>query len=227
MNYTGHLAFGIDTYKYISNHIDNKDIFLTACVAPDIAIPENLTKSKAHFRDKSDKLYSAPDIDIFLKKYANRLNEDFVLGVFCHLYADMVFSTIYMPYIAKPLDKNYNFYNKKDAVFIKLRKQNKIIPAAKFLNENKIYDDYTKSTHTLIKAFNIPLNINFSTKDPHIFEIDANKLKNIPGEVSKYTVIPKTNEDTTLLDLDEYTKFIKIYSKEFSEFYNDILTKKN
>lgn len=223
MNYTGHLAFGIDTYNYIKNYVKDRDVFLTACVAPDIAIPENLTKSKAHFRDKSDKLYSAPDINIFLDKYKERINEDFVLGVFCHLYADNVFSTIYMPYIAKPLDENYNFYNKKDATFVKMTKQNKILKTEDFLKENMIYEDYTKSNNTLLETFNIPKNINFSETDPNIFEIDAHKLKFIQNEVSKYLKYIDINEDTTLLDLNEYAKFIKIYSKEFSKLYTELI----
>ena len=226
MNYIGHLAFGLEAYKNINKYIKNKDVFLTGCVAPDIAIPNTISKNIGHYRDKSNLFFKAPDLEKFLYKYKSRLDEDFILGYFCHLYADMIFSTIYMIHITKPLDKNKNFYNKKDASFVFLKKQNKLLDASYFKQNNPLYDDYTISNDILVKSFNIPLKINFSLQDPKIDEIDKDKLKNINEEVIKYLKLNNLkNKETSILIIDDYCKFIKLYAKKFSKIYTNLINK--
>lgn len=175
MNYTGHIAFGLEVYKRINKDIKNKDVFITGCVAPDIAIPDSFSKNQTHFREKSPYYFSAPDLNNFLDKYKSRLNEDFVLGYFCHLYADFVFSKYYMPSIAVPLDEYYNKFNSVKAKYIFLEKNKNIIDAKLFSKMNPTYQDYAISDSHLIKEFNLPLDYNFSVEDPNMDEIDYHK----------------------------------------------------
>ena len=226
MNYVGHLAFGLESYKYIKKHIKNKDTFLTGCVAPDIAIPDTITKNEGHYRDKSDGFFKSPDIERFLQKYKYRLDEDFVIGYFCHLFADFVFCNFYMLYIVKPLDKKENLYNKNNAPFVYLKKKNKTVKALEFKENNPIYDDYTITNDYLINYFNIPLDINFTAEDPHIDEIDANKLKDITKEVNKFLNYNNLNQDTSIIIVDKYCHFIEEYAKEFGKLFINLIKQK-
>ena len=226
MNYIGHLAFGLEAYKYIQRYIKNKEEFLTGCVAPDIAIPDTITKNEGHFRDKSDKFFKSPDIERFLKKYKTRLNEDFVIGYFCHLFADFVFCDLYMVDIVKPLDNQDNLHNKKDAPFVYIKKQRKKVKAIEFKENNPIYDDYTISNDYLINYFNIPLDINFTVDDPHIDEIDSIKLKDIKKEVNKFLNYNNLKQDTSIIIVDKYCNFIKAYAKDFSKLFINLIKQK-
>lgn len=223
MNYIGHLAFGIHAYQHLKDYIDDKDVFLTGCVAPDIAIPNDVLKSIGHYRNLSTTLYSSPDIKKFTMRYSKRITEDFIIGYFCHLYADMVFASVYLPKIAKPLDINYNFSNTKDAKYVKILKSNTIIPVAAFLSDIGIYDDYTKTNKALAIKFNISENIKYSTKDPRMLEIDPNKLCLIKDEVNKYlgqyAKQPIIKGDTLAIDIKDYAEFIEKYSNEFCLTY--------
>lgn len=228
MNYVGHLAFGLEAYKHLKKYIKNKNEFITACVAPDIAIPDSITKSIGHYRDKSTHFLGTPDIDRFLEKYRNRLNEDFVLGYFCHLYADFVFCSVYMMYAINPLDKNKKLYNKRDASFVYLKKQDKIVTAEEYKTNYSIYTDYTISNDTLIKLFKVPTKLTFTLNNPHIDEIDSNKLKDILPEVNKFlTSGDFKDKQTDIILVDEYCKFIKIYAEEFSKLYINLISKKS
>lgn len=227
MNYIGHLAFGLEAYKYIQRYIKNKEEFLTGCVAPDIAIPDAITKNEGHYRDKSDSFFKSPDIEHFLKKYKNRLNEDFVIGYFCHLFADFVFCDLYMVDIIKPLDNENNLYNKKDAPFVYIKKQRKKVKAEEFKKNNPIYDDYDLTNYVLMHIFDIPRNIRFTLNDPKIDEIDANKLKNIDSEVKSFLNSGEVkNKKTQIIFVQAYCDFILEYSKEFTKLYKNLINKK-
>ena len=226
MNYSGHIAFGLEVYKKIHKYIKDKDVFITGCVAPDIAIPDTITKGIGHFREDSEYYFLAPDLDKFLAKYKNRLNEDFVLGYFCHLYADVVFSKYYMPSIATPLDKDYNRFNSRKAKYIYLSKNQNIMDAKLYAKMNPIYQDYTISDSHLIKEFNLPLDFNFSLEDPKIDEIDPSKLSKIKTEVKVYFSNAVIDEETMIMDIQGYCDTIRKYSDVFVDYYLNNVAKK-
>ncbi len=223
MNYIGHLAFGVNAYSHLKDYIKDRDVFLTGCLAPDIAKADKILKNEGHYRNLGNELYKSPDIKKFATRYAERLSEDFIIGYFCHLYADMVFASVYLPSIAKPLDSSYKFSNTKDAKFVKILKSNNIIPVSAFLSEIGIYDDYTKTNKSLIRTFNVPTDIKYSLKDPRMFEIDNSKLCMINDEVGKYigkyATEPIIKGDTLAIDIQGYSEFIEKFSNEFCISY--------
>lgn len=225
MNYSGHIAFGLEVYKIINKHIKNKDTFITGCVAPDIAIPSKITKGIGHFRQNSKLFFSSPNLNLFLDKYKDRLDEDFVLGYFCHLYADVVFSKYYMPKIATPLDKKYNNFNSTKANYVFLQKNKNIMDARFYSKMNPIYQDYTISDTYLIKEFNLPLDYNFSVEDPKMEEIDPAKLTNIKNIIKVYFSNAVIEEDTTIMDIKKYCDIIREYSKVFCNYYLELKNK--
>ena len=58
--------------------------FLLGSIAPDISKVVNTSRDLSHFIDRSKSLYL--DINMFLEKY--KLDNDFILGYFVHLYTD-------------------------------------------------------------------------------------------------------------------------------------------
>jgi hypothetical protein len=75
-----HMCVANEVNKYLKK--DNSKI-LIGSIAPDISKQIGMTKEKSHFLDSIND--SVPNIDKFLNKYKNYLNNDFVMGYFIHL----------------------------------------------------------------------------------------------------------------------------------------------
>lgn len=235
MNYIGHLAFGINALNILkqNNFSINEEVFLTGCLAPDIARTDLFPKSVTHFRDMSPNLYKAPDLDKFLSKYSHRLNDDFILGYFCHLYADNVFTNIFLFETAMPLDENYNpTYLKEESVYVKYAKTKDIYDIRNKTKSTTLYSDYHMLTYDVGKYFNIPFKINYSLSNPFMEEIDPSKLKLIQEQCEKYynentESIFSDNSQTKVLDKDKYINFIETYSEKFTNDLSNILLNNN
>lgn len=78
-----HMAVANEINKVIKK--DNHKL-LIGSIAPDISKHLGETKVKSHFLDSEDT--AIPNIDNFLNKYKDKLNDDFVIGYFIHLYTD-------------------------------------------------------------------------------------------------------------------------------------------
>ncbi|MEG2712529.1 MAG: zinc dependent phospholipase C family protein [Clostridia bacterium] len=224
MNYTGHLAFGINALKFLKQNkiVSNENIFLTGCLAPDIARTDKKPKAVTHFRDKSPNFYTVPDLNRFISKYADRLDEDFVLGYLCHLYADKVFSNIFLPKTAPTLDVNLEpTLLFSDSVYIKNMKDCSIYKVTDYTSDTGLYADYSKLSDDVGKFFNVPFTYEYSTEDPNMEEIDSSKLLKIQEECIKYynestSTFYENNEDTQFIDKCKYINFIDKYSTYFA-----------
>ena len=95
-----HIAIGQLYYeKYLSSYNEQeKNRFLLGTIAPDwsseiekIEGKPQIERKESHFIDvdltseKIDLKPSTPNIDLFLNKYQEKLNDPFVLGYFIHL----------------------------------------------------------------------------------------------------------------------------------------------
>ena len=232
MNYIGHLAFGIKALNILKKHNPsiNEETFLTGCLAPDIARTDAFPKSVTHFRDNSPNLYKSPDLDKFLNKYGDRLHEDFVLGYYCHLYADKVFTDIFLFEAVTPLDKNYNpTCLQEKSVYIKNRKTNDIVDIRDKAKSTHLYSDYLKTTDFVGSYFNVPYKINFFVGNPNMDEIDYLKLGSMQDICSKYynentESIFSGDSETKFLDLDNYIRFISDQSENFANEVSNIFS---
>ena len=94
-----HIAVANEIYKKIENkiNIDYYD-YILGSVAPDLSKLINESKEISHFLDNNQDI---PNIDKFLKKYINTLDNSFNLGYFIHLYTDRLFYRDYLPLFAK------------------------------------------------------------------------------------------------------------------------------
>ena len=195
-----HMCVANEVNKYLKK--DNNKI-LIGSIAPDISKQIGMTKEKSHFLDNVND--NIPNIDKFLNKYKNYLNDDFVMGYFIHLYTDYLWFKYFMP-----------SFIKKD--FIYSIEGNKL-----YLNEEEkikyIYNDYTNLNIKLLDVYNLDLSIyykNIPNIENIITEIPMDKLSVI---IDKAGLIIKNSKESKayVFDIEEINKFI-----EFS--VSDILT---
>lgn len=168
---------------------------LIGSIAPDIAKYIGENKMKTHFQDYNNDL---PNLKLFLDKYSNYMNDDFVLGYYIHLYTDYLW---YKYFMNKYLNNNYKL-SKKEFVYY-------------------LYNDYTNLNVELIEDYNITLDI-FYNEIPLINniieEIPMNKINIIIDEMGKIIKNSKKNK-TNFLKLKEVELFIDL-AKE--AIYNEV-----
>ena len=87
-----HIAVANEINKKLNR---NTSQLLIGSVAPDISKIVGDTKRHSHFLDNNDT--NIPNIDKFLKKYQSKLDNDFVLGYFIHLYTDYLWFKYFIP----------------------------------------------------------------------------------------------------------------------------------
>ena len=127
------------------NKIINKDNnkILIGSIAPDISKHLGETKYYTHFLDDVEN--DVPNIDKFLNKYKNKLNDDFVLGYFIHLYTDYLWFKYFIPEIC-----DNDLITKLDGTVVKCNGRMAL---------QYIYNDYTNLNSTLLDMYDLPLNI--------------------------------------------------------------------
>lgn len=121
---------------------DNNKILIGA-IAPDISKLLGESKFYSHFLDTPTN--SIPNMNKFLDKYKNNLNDDFVLGYYIHLYTDYLWFKYFIPNIFKD-----NYIKELDGTLIEYT-----IDTFKYY----IYNDYTNMNIQLINKYNFPLKI--------------------------------------------------------------------
>ncbi len=138
-----HIAVANEINKVLKRN--NKHI-LIGSIAPDIAKHIGMTKKDSHFQDTDEDL---PHLDKFLNKYKDKLNDDFVLGYYIHLYTDYLWFKYFEP----------DFY--KNGVIYKLDGTIENIPFDK--KRDYFYNDYTNLNIKLIDEYNMDLSIFYET----------------------------------------------------------------
>lgn len=172
---------------------NNKHI-LIGSIAPDIAKHIGMTKVESHFQDSNNDL---PNLDKFLNKYKDNLNDDFVLGYYIHLYTDYLWFKYFEP----------DFY--KNGVIYKLDGSIEEIPKER--KKDYFYNDYTNLNISLIDEYNLDLSI-FYEEVPMfnniIKEIPMNKIDIIINQAG--IIIENTKESKAyVFDMEVINKFIK------------------
>ncbi len=167
---------------------------LVGSIAPDISKLVGENKVRSHFLD--DENNDIPNIDKFLIKYRNHLNDDFVLGYYIHLLTDYLWVKYFMTEIS---DDNY--ITKLDGTKIKLSGKMLLL---------YIYNDYTNLNIKLIDKYNLDLKI-FYNELPNfnniIEEIPMDKISLIVNKAGEIIANTKENKDMTF-NINNINKFI-------------------
>jgi len=199
-----HLAVANEINKKLKKD-DTK--LLTGSIAPDIAKIVGMSKNISHFiYDEED----IPNLEKFLNKYDNYLNDDFVLGYYIHLYTDYLW---YKYFISEVLTEKEII--KKDGKVVKLNGE---------MARLYIYNDYTNLNIQLINKFN--LNLSFLNNK---FEIKS-VIEEIPiDEIDKLykaalDIIDKTKLHTSFVfDIKDVCVFIETATNLILAKLNELL----
>ena len=152
----------------------DKDKLFIGSIAPDLSKQIGKDKVVSHFLEEVGN--NVPEIDRFLSKYKNNLNDDFVLGYFIHLYTDYLWFKYFIPEV---YDKDEEYITKMDGSRFKCND-------AMFCMY--IYNDYTNLNELLIKYYKLDLQV-FNRKLPElnniIEEIPMDKIQIIVDTTKK------------------------------------------
>lgn len=174
----------------------DKSKLLIGTIAPDIAKFIGESRIKTHFSRKDD--VSTPDLDKFLNKYKNNLDDDFVMGYYIHLYVDYLWFKYFMPEIYE------------DGMIRKLNGE--IIKCTEKEAFKYIYSDYTNLNIELIDEYDIDLKMFYNDLPEFnniIEEIPMDKLKLIVDEMGIIIENTKVKKDM-IFDINNINKFIKL-----------------
>ena len=116
----------------------NSRELLIGTIAPDISKLLGESKLYSHFLDDIDN--NIPNINKFLIKYKNNLDDDFVLGYYIHLYTDYLW---FKYFITKIIDGNY--LKELDGTFIKCNNDTFTY---------YVYNDYSNLNKQLLDKYN-------------------------------------------------------------------------
>ena len=181
------------------NKVIKKDThkLLIGSIAPDISKHLGETKVKSHFLDSEDT--DIPNIDNFLNKYKDKLDDDFVIGYYIHLYTDYLWFKYFMSEI----------YNEENNMITKL--DGSIVKCNGNMLSIYIYNDYTNINMKLLDEYNMDLSI-FYEEIPYleniIDEIPMNEIKTI---VDKTSIIIKNSKEQKdfVFNIENIKKFIE------------------
>ena len=187
-----HIAVANEINKKLNR---NTSQLLIGSVAPDISKIVGDTKRHSHFLDNNDT--NIPNIDKFLKKYQSKLDDDFVLGYFIHLYTDYLWFKYFIPEVF-----NDDYITKLDGTIVKCSGRMLCM---------YIYNDYTNLNVQLLDEYNLDLKI-FYNELPEfnniIDEIPMDKINLLMDQVSKIIENSKEKKDL-IFNIDNIKKFIQ------------------
>lgn len=188
-----HMAVANEINKVIKR--DNNKL-LIGSIAPDISKHIGESKVKSHFLDNEDN--DIPNIDKFLTKYKYRMNDDFVLGYFIHLYTDYFWFKYFIPEI---YNEDNNMITKTDGSIVKCNGNMLSI---------YIYNDYTNMNIKLLDEYNMDLSI-FYEDTPYLENIiDEIPMENIRTIIDKTAIIIENSKEYKdfVFNIENIKKFI-------------------
>ena len=194
-----HMAVANEVNKVLKR--DNSKL-LIGSIAPDISKQIGQDRTISHFIFEDGLI----DLDKFLDKYKNNLDDDFVLGYYIHLLTDYFWFKYFMPEIT-----NYSIIKTLDGKELSLSKEE----ICKY-----IYNDYTNINIRVINEYNMDLKI-FFNELPEI----KNIIEEIPMDKLQVIVDKAGNIIMNSTNGKNYTFDIKNI-KQFISFTKDLIINK-
>lgn len=184
----------------VANEINKKlkrdnDILLIGSIVPDISKFLGESKLHSHFLDSEDN--EVPNVNKFLKKYKDNLDDDFVMGYFIHVYTDYLWFKYFVTEFV-----NGDYITKLDGTVIKCE--------GKMLLKY-IYNDYTNLNTRLLDEYDMDLSIFYNELPPLkniIQEIPMDKIDLIVNQASVIIENSKVNKDL-VFNIDNIKIFIE------------------
>ncbi len=191
-----HLCIG----KKVSQKLNNSDRkeFLIGNLAPDLSKLTNLSRYVSHFLKKvniNGTEREVPDLDKFIKKYKNRLNEPFIQGYLCHLISDDIWFRNYIP--------NHVVAITEDKKQILLRDIDDYIPYDDF--KKTMYRDYSKLNKYLFEMYKINLKKfdNMDIDNPNMEEFEFEEIHRLIEQISYFLEYTEDTIEKASIEIDE------------------------
>ena len=168
---------------------------LLGSIAPDLSKLIGETKKYSHFLDDNNKV----DLNKFLAKYKNYLDDDFVLGYYIHLYTDY----LWFKYFITEIDNNDKI-KKLDGTIVKLNGE---------MARLYIYNDYTNLNEKLVDKYKLNLNeLNNVEISSIINEIPLDRISLLLEQIK--IINENINRPKTFVfNIDNINNFIKTSSE--------------
>ena len=188
-----HIAVANEINKTL--HKDSSKL-LIGTIAPDMGKMIDNSKVKSHFSTEDE--VNIPNLDKFLDKYKENLNDDFVLGYYIHLFTDYLWFKYFLDEI-----HNKDVIKKLDGSIFKC-------------NDNMfgiyLYNDYTNLNISIIENYDLDLKIFYNeipSIDNIIEEIPVDKLYLIVNEAGKIIENSKERKEM-IINMNHIDRFIKL-----------------
>ena len=176
-----------------------------------------------------DKLVRRPDLDWFLQKYGDALQEPYVRGYYAHLLLDYNFLDLYW-------DRHFRFYNAQkqpevlyDAVtFVEVLEQQQMYDRQEFFSKRWYYGDYDRMNAYFANRYNVMFpNLEFNAKEweriRRITEIDwdyaPEAMERTKAQLSQSVAIaePGIIPQLQIFVLPELEQLVEVTAKKVAE----------
>lgn len=198
-----------------NRYIKNKSLFYTGALLPDLSLKD---KKESHFRKMSqNNILEVPNLEIFLKKYGNNLENELYLGIYAHLFLDYRYYDIYF-------NKNYEISTQQ----IKNKKNNISWDFNIFYSIDGIYGAYSQINQALIRDFDLHLEeIKINTQNIKIDEL-GDVYKDFYQDYAKVSKEGLIGKNETLIYQD-FIEEVDTSSQEFAKIcqIKDIVKKED
>lgn len=185
----------------VANEI-NKEIkkdesrLLIGSIAPDISKHIGENKVKSHFQDEDN---SIPNLDKFLSKYGDKLDDPFILGYYIHIYTDYLWFKYFIPEV---FDNDTSIIKKLNGEEVKCNGD---------MKKQYIYNDYTNLNKQIIDEYELNFKI-FYNEIPKfengIDEIPMDKVWLLLDKTG--LIVASANEHKNFIfDITNIKKFIE------------------
>lgn len=189
-----HMCVASEINKKIE--LKNYNEFLLGAIAPDISRVVGWSRDLSHFIDRRQSIY--PNINKFLKKYGNKLDNDFMLGYFVHLYTDY----LWFKYFIRDI---------KYKGIITLFDGTKIDYDENMFRKY-VYNDYTNLNVKLLDEYNLDLSLFYNPVVMPKIKMDEIPIDRLQELLDASSVIIENSKikKNYLFDLTNIKEFISV-----------------
>lgn len=189
-----HMCVASEINKKIE--VKNYNDFLLGAIAPDIAKVVGFSRDVSHFIVSSDNTY--PNLDMFLEKYGNKLDNDFILGYYVHLYTDY----LWFKYFIRDI---------KYKGLIALKDGTKIDYDEKTFKKY-LYNDYTDLNVKLLDEYNLDLSLFYNPLEKPNIEMDEIPVERLQELLDASSVIIENSKKHKkyLFNMENIKEFISV-----------------
>ena len=212
--YILHLTAG----KILSNKTSkelSENNFLLGNLLPDV----ERNKIISHFQDprNNSKILRYPDLDRFIKKYRNLLEESSVYGYYYHLYIDRKFYKEYLPKLITYFDAYGNITDERENVeWVYIKRTGEKIPFVQFYSDQYYYGDFTKLNNYLIENYALPMDLKPDSINPVITEINYSDINKVIRELNSYLFMPiSAINDLNFFEINDLLSFLQLAANEW------------